>query len=282
MTPADLSIPVKFQRHAPRTFLTRIQPLLAAASEENHLLHALALRLEAGTMTLSGTPVLATVDDPEGPLLAALRVPPGNLILTTGPTEAAAALASGLRAADAALPGVTGPKAIAEAFASAWTASRELRNLVRVRACAAVAAPPAVAGELRLATEADVETIAKWVEDFGVDVFKGAGDSRRFVTRRVNERAVYVWAVEGAPRSMACVDGDTTRGVRLDWIYTPPAQRGRGFAKSCVAALTARLLAEGRRFCLAHATTSDARANALLERIGYRAVGVQASWRFKA
>lgn len=272
---------MKFQRHAPRTFLTRIQPLLAGAREKNHLLHALALRLEAGTMTLSGTPVLATVDDPERPLMAALRMPPGNLIVTTGPAEAATALAAGLRAADAALPGVTGPKATAEAFASAWTASRELDNLVRVRACAAIETVHAAAGELRLATETDVDRMATWVEDFGVDVFKGAGDSRRFVTRRVNEKALFVWADGGAAKSMACVDGDTTEGVRLDWIYTPSAQRGRGFAKACVSALTARLLGEGRRFCLAHAVTSDARANALLERVGYRAVGVQASWQFR-
>ncbi len=271
---------MKFQRHAPRTFTRRVESLLASAREENHLIEALARRLEDGTMTLAGTPVLATVDEGDTAVLAALRTPPGNIILSTGPIDAAKLLALELARAEVALPGVTGPREPADAFSAAWPASRELVHLARVRVCSGVPAVTPASGRLRQATEDDTERLVAWVDEFGPGVFAAPGDRRRFVTRRVMERAFFVWEVDKEPVCMACIDSETTRGVRIDWIYAPPAHRGRGYAKSCVAMLSQRLLDGGRDFCLAYAITADARANAFLERVGFRARGVQATWRF--
>lgn len=271
---------MKVERHAPRKFLERTHQLPGADAAENHMLLVLAARLEAGDMTLNAPPVLATVEDGGGqPLMAALRTPPGNLVVSTGSVEAAHALADGLRQLRVSLPGVTGPKPSAEAFAVQWTTDRELVNLTRVRRCAEVVDVSSAAGALRVATADETDIVAHWVHTSQPKVFPDAADARRFAARRIADDAVFVWDDAG-PVSMACVDGATHAAVRLDWIYTPDDRRGRGYAKSCIAALTRRMLAEGRKYCLAHAVTSDARANALLERVGFAAVGVNATWRF--
>ena len=271
---------MKVERHAPRKFLERTQQLVGAGAAENHWLLVLAARLEAGDMTLNAPPVLATVEDGGGPpLLAALRTPPGNLVVSSGPVEAAHALAEGLAQLKVSLPGVTGPKLSAEAFASRWTTDRELVNLTRVRSCTEILDVSSASGELRVATTDDIDTVARWVHAFQPKVFPEVADARRFAKRRIADDAVFVWD-DGRPVSMACVDGDTPAAVRLDWIYTPDEHRGRGYAKSCVATITGQMLEQGRTYCLAHAITSDARANAFLERVGFVAAGVNATWRF--
>jgi predicted GNAT family acetyltransferase len=55
-------------------------------------------------------------------------------------------------------------------------------------------------------------------------------------------------------------------------VYTPPEQRGRGFATACVARLSARLLAEGRRQCVLFTDLANPTSNAIYARIGYRGV----------
>lgn len=270
---------MKVDRHAPPTFLKHAEPLIAEAPADNHLLAALAHRLMEGNLTLNAPPVLVTVSDGARPVLAALRTPPGNLVLSAGPKEAALALADGLRDMGVAIPGVTGPKATTEPFAQRWNADRELVYLARVRACSALDDVTSAEGELRAAQADEVELLGTWLSAFRTNVFSEARDPIRFAKRRIADEALFVWD-DGGPVSMACVDGNTGDTARVDWIYTPDEKRGRGYAKSAVAALTTRLLAAGCKLCIAHAVTADTRANALLEGIGYRAVSVSATWRF--
>jgi len=51
-------------------------------------------------------------------------------------------------------------------------------------------------------------------------------------------RHLLLWEVEGAAVSMAGYSGRTPNGMRVAWVYTPPNNRGKGFAGACVAALS--------------------------------------------
>ena len=73
----------------------------------------------------------------------------------------------------------------------------------------------------------------------------------------------------GGPVSMASATGPTPNGIRVNGVYTPPEHRGRGYATACVAALSARLLAEGRRFCFLFTDAANPTSNAIYQRIGY-------------
>jgi uncharacterized protein len=55
-------------------------------------------------------------------------------------------------------------------------------------------------------------------------------------------------------------------------VYTPPALCRRGYASACVAALSARLLTEGRRLCFLYTDLANPTSNAIYQKIGYRPV----------
>ena len=54
-------------------------------------------------------------------------------------------------------------------------------------------------------------------------------------------------------------------------MYTPPEQRGHGYAAAAVAAISRRLLDEGHRVCL-FADVANPTSCGLYERLGYRPV----------
>jgi predicted GNAT family acetyltransferase len=79
---------------------------------------------------------------------------------------------------------------------------------------------------------------------------------------------------------MAAHTGPTPNGVRVGAVYTPPELRGRGYASACTAAVTQRLLADGRRFCFLFTDLSNPTSNSIYQKIGYRPVCDVDQYRF--
>jgi predicted GNAT family acetyltransferase len=55
-------------------------------------------------------------------------------------------------------------------------------------------------------------------------------------------------------------------------VYTPPHLRKQGYATSCVAALTQRMLDSGKRFCCLYTDLTNPTSNAIYQKIGYQPV----------
>ncbi len=90
---------------------------------------------------------------------------------------------------------------------------------------------------------------------------------------RTEYRGLGVWEDEGRVVSYAGFGGRTPHGVRVDPVYTPPEQRGRGYASACTAALSQYLLERGHQRCFLHPDLASATANKIYQAIGYRPVG---------
>jgi hypothetical protein len=103
---------------------------------------------------------------------------------------------------------------------------------------------------------------------------------RASAAARVAGGGVHAWEVDGAPVSMASLQGATRHGVRVSFVYTPPELRGKGYATACVAILSERALASGRRFCTLYTDLSNPTSNAIYRRIGYRPIGESMMVRF--
>src|SRR6185312_3434275 len=84
--------------------------------------------------------------------------------------------------------------------------------------------------------------------------------------------AFYLWE-DGAPVSLAACGGPTPRGIRIGPVYTPPARRGWGYARACVAAVSQTMLDDGRRFCFLFADRGNPTVNRLYPAIGYLPAG---------
>jgi predicted GNAT family acetyltransferase len=217
---------------------------------------------------------------------AATLQPPGPLGLSpaTSP-EAAAMLTASLAASgrgDVVRDVVARPE-VAEAFAAAWhdqtgrTAHVHMRELLyRIDEAPDV---PAIPGSFRRAGGDDVDLLVRWYADFTLEAWgEPLAEDLDRVRRRMADRVdaagtgTLLWEDGGQPVAMAHYGGMTPSGVRIGPVYTPSAQRWRGYGTALTAALTRDLLARGRRGVFLFTDAGNATSNSIYSAIGYRKV----------
>ena len=97
--------------------------------------------------------------------------------------------------------------------------------------------------------------------------------------RLIAARRVFFW-VDPRPVAMAAWAGPTPSGVRVNFVYTPPESRGRGYASMLAASLSKHLLDTGRKFCCLFTDLANPTSNSIYQRIGYRLVSDGQRWSF--
>lgn len=259
-----------------RAFLDAAEPFLLRAEVENSLILGIAHELLVDDSGLAITPYLAVVRDRDDVCVAALRTLRTKLGITRAArSDALAVLAADVQSVAPALVGVLGPEPSARIFADELAALRGARamrtvsqRIFELREVIPPASPPR--GELRQARAEDATLLAEWIAGFLVEV-REVGDSEAMVAERLRRGQIYVWDDDG-PRTMAGWAGKTPHGVRVNFVYTPPESRGKGYASACVAALSQRLLDEGNDFCCLYTDLSNPISNSIYQKIGYRPV----------
>lgn len=274
---------MRVERHHPGSFIERARGFLSRREAENNLLLGLAESLGEGKLTLSAPPVLATVERDGEVVMAALRTPPHNLVISDGPEAAVDALADALRQSGVGLPGVTGPEAAAARFAARWAGDgRELKMHMRLYGCARLSPLTPARGALRGPREEDRPLLMRWAASFGDDIGEPMSprEAERWVARRFDDASLHLWD-DGEAVSMAGVSDPAGGTIRVNAVYTPPERRGAGYATSCVAEVTRLMLLE-RSMCVLYTDLGNPTSNAIYQRIGYRPLSDSAMWRFPA
>jgi hypothetical protein len=140
----------------------------------------------------------------------------------------------------------------------------------------------AVPGGLVVATEEDVELVEEWFAAFSGDADEQAGRPRGSSAHEVPDRAqmmrrlragrVWFWVDEAGERVHLTGANPPAFGVaRVAPVYTPPGQRGRGWASNAVAEVSRRIRAEGVRVCL-FTDQANPTSNKIYAALGYRPV----------
>lgn len=265
-------------------FLAQTRHALETDEAANNLMLGIALRLAAGNAPPTwSTPYLATVADDAGHLaLAAVMTPPAKLVLygegdVWQPTIEP--LAQHLLDNGWYVPGVLGPSEVAHAFAETWQALTRHPYRVgmrqRVHALRQVIYRGDAAGHLRAATSGDLDLLAAWFAAFHEEALHEAPDAasaRDNAERRIAAEDMAVWENDGQVVSMTARSRPTHHGIAVNAVYTPPEQRGRGYATAAVATLSQQLLDEGYDFCCLFTDLSNPTSNRIYQRIGYRPV----------
>ena len=265
----------------PAPFLERVGPYLRRQPAENNLMLGLLGDLaragvpknrDAADAPMS--PLFIYVEGPRGDVDAvALQTPPRALIVSRASEEAIQALIDFAISADLALSGVVGPTLTAQRFASGWGArtgraavlrvEQIVYELERVRPCAACP------GKLREALTADENLLAAWSKAFIAETAMDPVENfLAFVRGKMAARQLFVWEND-APVSMTVWMGRTEQGVRIGYVYTPPAERKKGYASAAVAALSQRLLDEGCPRCFLFTEVANPTSNKIYQAIGY-------------
>jgi predicted GNAT family acetyltransferase len=267
----------------PAAFADRVTPLLVRREAENNLILGRLSEFASGDAPAPGTLLLSIEEDgggelPKGePVAAAVMVPPNPLVMTRASTGAIDALVRHLVEQCVRLPAVAAPDATARAFALAWSAatgaSHRSEFALGLFQLTKLEPPPVPApGHFRPAVEADVNALVPWADAFFAET-RHTSDARGEITQRVREGRLFLWCgPAGDPVCMAGCAGPTPNGIRVNFVYTPPEHRGRGYATTCVAALTRRLLDSGRTFCFLFTNLENPAPNRIYPRLGYRHV----------
>jgi predicted GNAT family acetyltransferase len=258
--------------------LLHARPFLEKAEAEN----ALLLGLCASPPAVTEAPLWLSVDSESGPVAVAIRTPPFNLLLSRAPDPALAVMVEDLNARNCRLPGVTGPSEAAAFFADRWARVRPARVVRTTRQglyelTSVIPQSHDAVGALRAARSEDVARVTEWLGQFARDAGLPEAEAHALPERAgslVESGAVFLWDDgSGESVSMAALRGATSHGVRVAFVYTPPALRHRGYATACVGALSAHALASGRRFCTLYTDMNNPTSNSIYQRLGYRLLG---------
>jgi predicted GNAT family acetyltransferase len=286
-------------RHDDATaLLAAAEPFLLQREALNSLILGVARAQQRGTAVprRRRPPLFLTVAGSTGPVLVALSSAGRRLLLADNETatdEALDTLVEALAATPRAVPDVLAHQALARRFAERWSAatgqSATLSEHQRLFEATAVTLPPnCPAGRLRPATVRESDVLGDWLMAFqDSTAHHDAGDRHAagiLVDGLLARKDLYVWDVGDRrtprPVTMAARSRPTARGIAVSLVYTPPEERGRGYATACVAHLSQLLLNSDWHFCTLFTDATNAAANAIYGRIGYRPIADFAAYRF--
>ena len=276
---------VEIIRHADASELIALAgACLEAHESENNLPLGLAYALAKDPLCYgSEPPLLLSVLEQGEAIGAAVMTPPRRIILSKFIANVEGAISHLVRhllETDASIPGVVGPASEAQAFAACWAEavpSTALKEPMRMRVfeARAVADVPLVAGALRLASMDDHPLMAQWLDAFSQEALGEPADldgAKKSTERFIADKQLYLWDCNG-PVSIAKTTRPMRNGITVTAVYTPPDQRNKGYATSCVAALTKKLLSEHYSFCSLFADQANPTSNSIYAKIGYVPLG---------
>ncbi|MFL9652880.1 GNAT family N-acetyltransferase [Streptomyces sp. PB17] len=207
---------------------------------------------------------------------ALLRPPTGRLTLTALSPGQADSLATHLVDRGPRPSGVLSDEETATAFAGAWrrhTGAAPVRGWgARLHRLGTLTPPRRLpAGRGRIVGEREHEHLMRWCREFAADVGEAVTiDAASWAGTRFAEKRYTFWETpDGTPVSMAGANPLVGGQVRIDPVYTPAGQRGRGYAAAVTVEVTRAALAAGAKEVVLFTDPANRTSNALYRRIGY-------------
>lgn len=232
----------------------------------------------------------AVVEDGSGAVVgAAMRTAPFvpyPLFVLPMPDDAAVALARACHERGEEVLGVNGALPAAQLCAAELARMGggrvEVAQHTRLHELGELVQPAPVPGRLVVGTENDVDLATDWFAAFMGDADEQAGrprgasaheaPERPEMLRRLRDGLIWFWVDDtGSPVHLTAANPPSFGVARLGPVYTPPCQRGRGWASNAVAEVSRRVRGGGARVCL-FTDQANPTSNKIYAALGYRPV----------
>ncbi len=223
----------------------------------------------------------ATLMNDDGLVVAAVQGAPHNVVLSRATAPEIEPLADALAEAGWAFPGIVGPAGEASTFADRWalkTGQKSVEYMDQIiYSLKQILLPPMAEGKSRLAKAGEEKLLGSWIVNFAQDALPkseqlNADDAVKKAAELIAAERLMVWDVDGKPRAQAGFSG-TTNVARINMVYTPPEERGRGYGSAVVADISQRQLDAGKKMCCLYADARNPVSNSIYRKIGYEFVG---------
>ncbi len=227
-------------------------------------------------------PLLILVKSDENIEFVSIQTPPFNLVLSyTDNLQTIEILITNLIQRNIELPGVLGPKNMVRKFLDLWCTSKninsKLNNNERIFKLTRVSKDTLGKRKVIRSTKKYHSLIIRWAKDFIKEAFPESSEVQmENIEKRLEpeiEQGNFFLLLENEEVvSMARKAGKTPNGNLVNYVYTPPALRRRGYATECVAFLSKHILEERNQFCFLFTDLSNPISNSIYQKIGYRTV----------
>ena len=270
-------------------YYQRVESYLLQNEATNCLLLGIAKSLCSYQSGDRDRPYLVTLENNQSILATAIQTPPRRLLLakSTG-IEAVKLIAKNITLENKSLPGVIGLKSEAEIFARTWQSiagkAFKLAIAMKIHQLETVQPITFASGRLRLAQESDRRLLLKWIKAFELEALgdnEVKSDYQLWFESNIQAQSLFVWQ-DKEPVSMTTFGGATPNGIRINGVYTPQEFRGKGYATSCVAAVSQQLLKRGYQYCFLFTDLANPSSNHIYRKIGYKSVGEISNYAFES
>ena len=275
----------------PTEFISRAGYMLTSNEARWGLIYGIAKRLVDNPHAYGNPdPWFLVVSDDKGLCALAMRTPPFKVLLAHFSGDLASVtrvLTDSISQLSDTIPGIVGDIEIADRFMEHWFVKHKIiiegRMAQRVYRLQKINPVKLSSGKLRLATTSDKKLLTKWAHSFHEDVFSSVGPNtpEDDINRKIDKREVYLWE-DGVPVSMAAKTRPTENGITINFVYTPPELRRKGYATSCIAMLSRELLRTGYKFCMVYTDLSNPTSNSIYRKTGFEEVCDSVEYTFSA
>jgi len=261
------------QASGPAEFLAATQELRAQDPVRTNILGSIALSVVDGREYEREFWFLA--EDDEGVVIgAACWTLPHKVVLGPWTPEVVRAIGAAAVATGVPVHGSIVPAELADDIAIGTGRRGVVHMGERILALEDYAAPDPVPGVLRAVTDADVEHVVTWLDEFTTEAGVLVVDNRAAAAASIGR--LWFWEVDGVAVSMAghasLVETPGAVVARVGPVYTPPAYRNRRYGSAVTAGVVERLLPDVDAIML-YTDASNPTSNAIYERLGFRHVG---------
>jgi RimJ/RimL family protein N-acetyltransferase len=173
-----------------------------------------------------------------------------------------------------AYPGVVGPEPAITQFVSAATdLGLAFAQPIPMRLHTLIHPPVQLncPGTARPVVPADAPLLFDWMTAFHLEaVPHNAPPQWANVEKSAASGRYAFWTVGDVPVSVACINRTLRTTCAVGAVFTPPIHRGRGYAGAIVAALCARILADGKQSACLYTDLRNPASNRCYAKIGFK------------
>ena len=111
--------------------------------------------------------------------------------------------------------------------------------------------------------------VKNWFINFSKEAMNSDDAAKAIIIGKAKIEAgtLYLWEDQDIV-SMAAIARPTRNGITVNYVYSPPEYRGKGYASSCVASMSERML-KHYDFCSLFTDMKNPTSNKIYQKMGY-------------